>query len=271
MREDHLSAAIVEVQNGLDDTKGRRWLLAASVLHDQTGSLGDIIVITARRHVAAWALTVALVESEAGTKLALTPVVLYLGPKEAEKLIDPQRPELAFFAAWAMQHRYGPKARGVMKRVVDVTKKLPEPLQNAQLNAILAVLSRRMKASLKEAVMDPVKFELDPDVRAFKELMEAHGRAQGRAEALFAILASRNLTPTDDQRAAITACADPATLIAWIVKAGSASTVAEILAAAKPPPAPKRVAPKRAAPKRSAPKRAAAAKKPAARKVKARA
>ncbi len=41
--------ALIEVQNDIDPDKQRRWLLAAGVLLDQTGVLGDVIVLTAHR------------------------------------------------------------------------------------------------------------------------------------------------------------------------------------------------------------------------------
>ena len=120
---------IVEVQRGVDPRKGRRWPLVASVLFDQTRTLGDLIVITARRAVARWAERVACVRTRLGTELRLKPVVLYLGDDAGKALLDPRRPELAFFAAWAMQHRHGPKARELVGWAFELADRLPRALR----------------------------------------------------------------------------------------------------------------------------------------------
>ena len=48
------SWVIVELQNRPDETKGKTWHLATSVLL-QNGVMGDLVVITASRAVARWA------------------------------------------------------------------------------------------------------------------------------------------------------------------------------------------------------------------------
>jgi hypothetical protein len=140
--------AIVEMQRGIDPGKRRRWPLAASLLFDQTGTLGEVIVITARRAVARWAERVAHARTRLGTELQLKPVVLHLGAAESKALLDERHPELALFAAWAMQHRYGPKARDVVERAFELTERLPRALRGAQRRAILSVLSEPMLALL---------------------------------------------------------------------------------------------------------------------------
>ena len=96
--------ALIEVQNDIDPDKQRRWLLAAGVLLDQMGVLGDVIVLTAHRPVAEWALTVAHVETSLGTKLELTPVVLHVGPETLDRLLSEEHPELAAQQAEPAEH-----------------------------------------------------------------------------------------------------------------------------------------------------------------------
>lgn len=174
--------AIVELQGRRDPAKRRRWLLAASALLDQTGALGEVIVITARSDVARWALKVAHHRSRLGTKLALTPVVLHLGLSDCEALLDEQRPELSLFAAWAMQSRHGPKARAVVERAIELTARLPAPLRRAQMRAIVSVLSEPMLAMLREAAMNPDKIPETPAARRTRLFLEAQGRKRGRIE-----------------------------------------------------------------------------------------
>ncbi len=153
--------AMVEVQDQIDPDKQRRWLLAASLLFDQKQTLGDVIVITARKSVARWASTAAQAETARGTRLALWPVVLYVGRDEIDALLSEKTPALAVIAAWAVSHRHGFAALRVVERAIEVTNALPLALQTAQRNAILG-LARRAARSL--APGDEHGPRQDPDV-----------------------------------------------------------------------------------------------------------
>ncbi|WP_437533796.1 hypothetical protein WME79_07305 [Sorangium sp. So ce726] len=248
---------LVELQRSVDPAKRRRWPLAASLLFSQTGALGDVIVITARRAVARWAERVACVRTRLGTVLQLKPVVLHLGHAEGKALLDERHPELALFAAWAMQHRHGPGARAVVERAFELTERLPRALRRAQQRAILSVLSERMLELLREASMNPDKIPETPAARKLRLFLEAQGRKKGRAEgeakgraegeakgraegeakgraegrqdALLTLLRARGLSPSQDDEARIRACADAAKLDRWIAKAATATTVREAL------------------------------------------
>ncbi|WP_437984941.1 hypothetical protein [Sorangium sp. So ce117] len=240
---------LVELQRSVDPAKRRRWPLAASLLFSQTGALGDVIVITARRAVARWAERVACVRTRLGTLLQLKPVVLHLGHDEGKALLDERHPELALFAAWAMQHRHGPRARAVVERAFELTERLPRALRRAQQRAILSVLSERMLELLREASMNPDKIPETPAARKLRLFLEAQGRKKGRAEgeakgraegrvegeakgrqdALLTLLRARGLSPSPDDEARIRACADAAKLDRWIAQAATATTVREAL------------------------------------------
>ncbi|WP_437945704.1 hypothetical protein WME98_33025 [Sorangium sp. So ce296] len=236
---------LVELQRGVDPAKRRRWPLAASLLFSQTGAMGDVIVITARRAVARWAERVACVRTRLGTELQLRPVVLHLGADESKALLDEHHPELALFAAWAMQHRHGPGARAVVERAFELTERLPRALRRAQQRAILSVLSERMLELLREASMNPDKIPETPAARKLRLFLEAQGRKKGRAEgeakgraegeakgrqdALLTLLRARGLSPSQDDEARIRACADAAKLDRWIAQAATATTVREAL------------------------------------------
>ncbi|XXT21884.1 hypothetical protein WME94_10020 [Sorangium sp. So ce429] len=245
---------LVELQRSVDPAKRRRWPLAASLLFSQTGALGDVIVITARRAVARWAERVACVRTRLGTTLQLKPVVLHLGAAESKALLDERPPELALFAAWAMQHRHGPAARAVVERAFELTERLPRALRRAQQRAILSVLSERMLELLREASMNPDKIPETPAARKLRLFLEAQGRkkgraegeakgraegeakgrAEGRQEALITLLRARGLAPSPDDEARIRGCADAAKLDRWIARAATATTVREALGTRTP-------------------------------------
>jgi len=233
---------LLEVQNECDPDKQRRWLLAAGVLLDQKGVMGDVIVVTAQKSVATWAMTVAHVETALGTKLELTPVVLHVNNEVIERLLTEEQPELALVATWAVSHRHGPKAKRVVERAFEVTNKLPEALQAIQFNAIVSLLSARMLAWLKETAMDPNKIPMSKAALKFKASLKAEGLAEGLAEGrtegrtegkqgtLLAVLQARGFSTSEKELATIQRCEDPAQLDAWAAKAVTASSVQEVLA-----------------------------------------
>lgn len=273
---------IVELQRAIDPAKRRRWLLAASLLLDQTGVLGDLIVITARRSVGRWASRVAQLRTPLGTKLALTPVVLTLGMKEVEALLDQQHPELALFAAWAMQHRHGSKAREVVERAIELTERLPPSLRRPQMDAIVSVLSERMIALLREDFMNPDKSHERPAVRSFRLFMQEQGRKEGRLEgvaqgraqgvaqgvvegkrgALITLLEARGLSLSARERAIIVACSEPVALDQWIALAANASSTADVLRPALETAAPRNRTKRTATPRATTSRKPARASKP---------
>jgi hypothetical protein len=244
---------IVELQNRKDEGKCRSWLLAVSVLLQRDG-MGDVVVITASRRVAAWAKGAAHHRGERGTSLGLTPVILLLSKDHVEALLDPARPELAIFAVWARCRGHGPEARRVATRAVELTEELPAPLREAQTRAILAMLSQRLLASLKEMAMDVDKVPETKASRAFRLFFEqrgeargeAQGKAQGKREALLAVIAARGLSPTKDERASIDGLTNPTVLDRCIQAAVTAASVGAVLAGAGASHRRRRAAPARA-------------------------
>jgi hypothetical protein len=218
---------IIELQNRKDESKCRSWPLAVSVLLQRDG-MGDVVVITASRRVAAWAKGAAHHRGEQGTSLGLTPVILLLSKDHASAFLDPVRPELAIFAVWAGCRGYGPEARDVATRAMEVIGELPASLWDVQTRAILAMLSQRLLASLKEMAMDVDEVPETKASRAFRLFFEANGRR----ESLLAVLAARGLSPTKEERASIAALTDAAVLERCVRAAATATSVDAVLAVA---------------------------------------
>ena len=224
---------IVEIQNAIDPDKRRRWLLAASILFNDHGEMGDVLVITASRRVARWAARVASADSELGTRLELRPRVLLLAGGAVQALLDPRHPELALLAAWAMHHRHGPAAKAIVRRALELTERLPEPLRERQMRAILNVLNERMMAFIREVLMDPNKSNESPWFRKLRldleAIGEAKGKAEGKQEALLLLLSTRKLPVSSAHRTRIQECTDLDLLDLWIRRATTASSMAEVL------------------------------------------
>jgi hypothetical protein len=230
---------IIELQNRKDESKCRSWPLAVSVLLQRDG-MGDVVVITASRSVAAWAKAAAHHRGERGTSLGLTPVILLLSKDHVEALLDPARPELAIFAAWARCRGHGPEAHRVAMRAIELTEELPAPLREAQTRAILAILNPRLVALIREMAMDVDKIPETKASRALRLFFEergkaegkTEGRAQGKREALLAVLAARGLSPTKAERTSIDALTDLTVLDRCIQAAVTVASVGAMLAGA---------------------------------------
>ena len=255
---------VCEVQNRIDPKKGRRWLLACSVLFDETRQMGDVVILTASAAVARWARRVGHVVGPAGTRLQVTPVVVYLSLRAVRALLDPKAPALGLCAAWAMHHRHGAAAARVVEDAINLTDHLPPSLRGAQLRAILAVLNQRMLSRLREAPMDPNHIPERPAVRKLREFLEsvgekrglAEGKAESKQEDLLTVFSERGLPVTAGERARIRECTDIGRLSEWFRRAITAASVAEALAAApsskgapprdtpQSPPRPRRARPK---------------------------
>ena len=239
---------LFELQNRIDDDKAKRWIVATAVKLAATGVMGEFVILTSSRRVASWAKKIAHVRGTFGSRLGLTPIVLPIVGKTIDALLDGDHPELAFFAAWAVRARRGPEARDVIGRAVELTERFPEePLRDAAARAILAVLREPMLAYLREIAMNTDQLPETRAARRFRMFFEERGKAEGivegkregvvetKRDAIFTILEARAIAISEAERATIAACADPALLDAWLVKAATATTATDVLGAPSKP------------------------------------
>jgi hypothetical protein len=177
-----------------------------------------------------------------------------VGPEQVDALLDAGRPSLAFFAAWAMQHRHGRAAEQVVERAMAITDHLPLPLRLQQERDIMGVLDRRMVATLMEKIMDAkrstesrwmreLRHEFFADAVAEGEAKgkmegkmegKAEGTAEAKQDAVLMVLARRRLAVSAAQRAAILACEDVVTLDRWLAGAVDAPSAREVLGPVSP-------------------------------------
>jgi hypothetical protein len=114
---------------------------------------------------------------------------------------------------------------------------LPDTLRDAAARAIVAVLREPLLRYLKDISMNPDQLPETRAARRFRQLFEEQGKregkregvVEGKREALLKILAARGLSPSDEARATIDACADAGLLDQWIVQAATAGSLAEVL------------------------------------------
>lgn len=89
-----------------------------SAMADRHGPDGELVVITPSIAVARWAATIAS-HHTGGTRWGVAPTVLRLGSPEADAMLTRGPPELAVFAAWVMQGRWGARAVAVVRRAME--------------------------------------------------------------------------------------------------------------------------------------------------------
>ena len=109
--------------------------------------------------------------------------------------------------------------------------------------------------------MNPDKIPESPAARRFRLFFEERGRQQGLAAArkknvaeaqrtglqdsLFLVLLARSLRPSREDDARIRACKNKRTLLQWIRRAVTATSMREVLWAKPPAPLPRRRPPSR--------------------------
>jgi len=154
-----------------------------------------------------------------------------------------------------MQSRHGPKARAVVERAIELTERLAAPLRRAQMRAIVSVLSEPMLAMLREASMNPDKIPETPAARKTRLFCEGQARKRGRLEglakglaegevkgkrdAILALLKTRGVALSTEERAVLRACTDAAKLDLWIIRAATATSASEVFGSGTKPPAPR--------------------------------
>jgi hypothetical protein len=220
---------VTEVQHEIDEAKQRRWALLTGVLLDEHQKMGELVVLTASHRVARWARRAVTWTGPLGTRLKVRPVVLEVTYDRIERhLLDPEQPALALVATWALQKKYGPKAKTTLRRALEVTENLEEPVRSVQVRAILHMLNERLLAYLKELTMDLNQLPKSEAFQKFERELEARGEtkgeARGEAKALLKYLTQRGVVPTEKQRTRIEQCTDVAKLERWLEQAFAAQS-----------------------------------------------
>jgi hypothetical protein len=217
--------ALLELQLKMDPEKWHRWGLMLALMADEHRRPGDLVVLTRSAAVARWAGSVACWRSPAGTGLKAEPLVVLLDERGARRLLATRRPELAYFASWAVRDRRGPRALQVVEGALEVCTLLPAG-QRAQAQAdIVQGLGEPLTQAIKELLMR--KHTAKPN-KAYQELKAAL-EARARAESVLTVLRARGLRVPSTVSKRVLACSDPARLDRWLQRAVVVSSASELL------------------------------------------
>jgi hypothetical protein len=213
-------AIVVEVQLSQKNEKRLSWPLYVVGLRARLKCPSCVLVVTPTEGVARWCRE----PIEIGPGNVFVPLVI--GPASVPFIDDvdvaERDPELAVLSCIA--HGNEAHAEVLGRAALLATLRLSDERQVLYSDLVFAALSEAARAALED-LMAGGTYEFQSD---FAKKHQAKGRAEGRAEALLAVLEARGLRASDEARVRILACADATQLDAWIRKAATATSIDEL-------------------------------------------
>ncbi|MBI4914641.1 MAG: hypothetical protein HY825_02245 [Acidobacteria bacterium] len=192
-------AIVVEVQLATDKDKHRSWPQYVAALWGRLRCPVWLLVVAVDDVVAGWcAQTI-----EMGG-MRLQPIVV--GPKNIPLVTDQQAaraaPELAVLSALA--HARDPEGPAICKVATEAVLSQRPPERYTHIDLMLSLLSMAGRLALEEWMSTNHEYQSE----LFRRLVD-QGRTEGKAEAIFAVLAARGLTVPEALAARVRACRDP--------------------------------------------------------------
>lgn len=216
----NVAAVIVEVQLGDARDKYWKWPAYVAVLRARLHCDVHLAIVTTDEKVAHWAS-----QPIRGPCMVVQPWVF--GPNTIPHVTDParalQQPELSVLSA--LTHGHEADALDIAAAALFGIHHLDPDHQRVYSDLVYAALPTALIAAL-ETKMKTAGYEPKTE---FLRLEYRRGKAEGKHDALLAILGARDITLTEDDRARIEACIDGPKLDAMITRAATARSVGEVL------------------------------------------
>jgi hypothetical protein len=227
--------ALVEIQLRVSEDKLRSWPLYQAAARAQYNCDACVLVVALKESVARWARTPISLGPGGSVFRAIV-----FGPSDVPRRFERPTPELLLLSALA----HGKTDPATLDAAITAIA----PLEDAQQSrAYFDLLRYHVKGALDRALERLMattehKYLSDFARKYYDEgeaqgeakgeaRGEARGEAKGKASALLQILAARGLEIPDDARARVLGCLDLAQLDAWLARAVTATSVAEVLTA----------------------------------------
>jgi hypothetical protein len=159
---------------------------------------------------------------------------LVLGPDTVAIVTDPEEasltPELALLSVIA--HCRGDHGREIALAVIAAAASLDDDRARLYADLALASVPGAIRKALEE-MMDSGKYQYQSAyarkyVAQGKAEGRAEGKAEGRAQGVLTVLEARSLEVSDQARARILSCSDLGTLDAWLRRAVTVGSTAEL-------------------------------------------
>ena len=225
-------SVIVEVQLSPKPEKRIVWPVYVTAQRARLRCSVTLLVVTNDPAVARWAAT----PIETGHPgFVLTPLVL--GPGTIPRVVDEAQaaraPELAVLSV--LVHGQGPEAVDIAKAALAGTRGLDDERAALYIDLVLAFVNEAARGIL-EALMANGTYQYQSD---FAKRYVAQGRAEGEAkglrEAVTHVLAARKLALSELGRTRLASCTDVVVLTAWLERAATAASEAEVFAGSESP------------------------------------
>jgi hypothetical protein len=235
-------AVIIEVQRRRDERKRRAWPLYTAALYGKLGCPTYLLVIALNPATARWAKQ-PISEFQPGSHFAPLVVSQEVVPKLRSLEMAQSNVPLALLSA--LLHASENDGEQVAYYAVRALYESSAPSERLDasiwmLRLLGGIVSAEKFRQIERLIMIEPRTRIVPTLEKWRDryLKPAHSRgvAEGAAKALLRFIEGRGLHITGTARQRILSCTSPSQLEAWITRAATARTVAEILSAIKVPP-----------------------------------
>ncbi|WP_436526915.1 hypothetical protein [Actinoplanes sp. HUAS TT8] len=218
-------AVIVEVQLSADRRKRFTWPAYVATLYARLRCPVALLVLCSEKAHAVWASVPIAIGPPGST---VTPVVL--GPQQVPVVTEPdvacRQPEMAVLSTLA--HAAGPDATALFEALFTALDTINPDRAALYTDLMLAVLPQAARESLEEFMTTMShRYQSDYFRRLYSE-GEAHGKAEGKAEAVLAILEARGIETPQLFREKLIACTDQDRLASLIQQAATADELDDL-------------------------------------------
>jgi hypothetical protein len=217
---------VLEVQREKKPRKKYTWAVYWAVARAERECPAVVLVVAPDDEVAAWA----------GEKIDMglglgTIQPLVLGPATLPELTDPivATNEVVLAVLSAMAHGNGPHGLEVVQAAFLALGRLDREHEAVYFQLIWNLLREPVRRALEALAMEG-QIEGEATLPPFAQQLIQRGKLDGLREALLRLVGRAGLTLTEDERARIQACDDPAILDRWVENVLGAKTAADVLA-----------------------------------------
>lgn len=238
--EDGSFVLAVESQSEPDARKPASWAYYLAHVYTKYGVPPVLLVVCPDRRTAAWAARQVDIGPRQWPSLTLRPLVL--GPDDVPVIASPDEAarDIPLTVLSAALHRRDPDADAILNALAKALKGLSaddESTAGTFIELMEQGLGKTPAAEIWRHLMavDLSFFQSQTaqQLRAEGEAKgEAKGRAEGRAEAVLVLLGHRGIEVSEEDRERIVGCGDPDVLDLWLTRVLTATSTAEVFAAA---------------------------------------
>ncbi|MEU0967033.1 hypothetical protein ABZ357_16990 [Streptomyces sp. NPDC005917] len=222
---------IVEAQGRKKHDKPVSWAYYAAHLYAKYGIPPVLLITCQDRATADWASKPFVLGPPQWPTLTLRALVL--GPHNVPVITDPSAAarDIPLATLSAVTHGKDPNAPAILKALAVALKTVDE--DTARIFAELTELGLGTSPA-GETWRKLMAVDLSFFRSVTSQRLRAEGRAEGRAEDILLILATRGVEVPESARERITTCADPDLLRSWLTRAVTAETVEALFTEAAP-------------------------------------